>query len=58
MMGAGLVHPSVLKSGGLDPKKYQGFAFGCGLDRLLMVKFGVTDIRLIYNGDLRFVDQF
>lgn len=56
--GAGMVHPKVLEAGGVDPKKYQGFAFGIGFDRLLMIRHGITDIRQLYNGDLRFVTQF
>lgn len=57
-MGAGMIHPNVLKSGGIDSKKYQGWAFGFGLDRLLMMRHEITDIRLIRNGDLRFIRQF
>jgi len=56
--GCGLVHPSVLKAGGVDPKKYQGFAFGYGLDRLAMLKYGINDIRLFHSGDLKFLKQF
>ncbi|HTH92963.1 MAG TPA: phenylalanine--tRNA ligase subunit alpha [Candidatus Paceibacterota bacterium] len=51
--GAGMVHPDVLKAGGIDPQKFSGFAFGVGLDRLGVVKFGVPDVRLFYQGDLR-----
>ncbi len=58
IMGAGMVHPNVLKNAGLDPEKYQGFAFGGGLDRLIMLKTGIDDIRMLYNGDLRLVNQF
>jgi phenylalanyl-tRNA synthetase alpha chain len=59
MGGAGIVHPNVLKEVGLDSKKYRGFAFGFGIDRLVMLKHkGIDDIRNFYNGDLRFVDQF
>lgn len=58
IMGAGMVHPHVLENSGLDPKEYQGFAFGGGLDRLLMLKTGIDDIRILYNGDLRLVNQF
>lgn len=57
-MGAGMVHENVLKAGGIDPKEYQGWAFGFGLTRLVMMRYGVTDIRLLSNGDLRFVKQF
>jgi len=58
MGGAGLVHPNVLKAAGVDPDEWQGFAFGFGLDRIAMLKFGIDDIRYIYNGDLRLVNQF
>jgi phenylalanyl-tRNA synthetase alpha chain len=57
MMGAGMIHPNVLKNGGIDPQKYSGFAFGGGIDRLAMVRYGITDIRLFYQGDLR-INQF
>jgi len=56
--GAGMVHPTVLKNAGLDPKKYQGFAFAFGLERLVMVKHGVNDIRGFHGGDVRFVHAF
>lgn len=58
LMGAGMVHPNVLENVGIDPKKYKGFAFGVGIERLAMVKYGVTDIRLFLSGDLRLVNQF
>lgn len=58
IMGAGMVHPNVLRNAGLDPEIYQGFAFGGGLDRLIMLKTGIDDIRMLYNGDLRLVSQF
>ncbi|MDD5221478.1 MAG: phenylalanine--tRNA ligase subunit alpha [Candidatus Pacebacteria bacterium] len=58
MGGAGMVHPEVLKSVGLNPKQWQGFAFGMGLDRLTMMKYKVDNIRLFYSGDLRFLEQF
>ena len=58
VMGAGLVHPDVLKAGGLNPKNWQGFAFGMGVNRLAMLKYGIDDIRLFYNGDLRTINQF
>ncbi len=57
LLGAGMVHPNVLKNSSLDPEECQGFAFGFGLDRLTMVKFGINDIRLFYQGDLR-LNQF
>ena len=55
VMGGGMVHPNVLRNAGLDPEKYQGFAFGGGIERLIMVKHGVTDVRLFHSGDLRFI---
>ena len=56
--GAGMVHPTVLKNGGLDPTKYTGFAFGWGVERVLMMKYKIDDIRLLFSGDLRFLEQF
>jgi phenylalanyl-tRNA synthetase alpha chain len=56
--GAGMVHPQVFKSAGLNPKDWQGFAFGMGLDRLTMMKYKIRDIRLLFKGDLRFLEQF
>jgi len=58
IMGAGLVHPHVFESVGLDPNEWQGFAFGMGPERLAMVKWGIDDIRNFYSGDLRFINQF
>ncbi len=58
MLGCGLVHPNVIKEAGLDPNEYQGLAFGMGLDRLVMLKYGIDDIRHIHGGDLRFLKQF
>ncbi|MFA6305006.1 MAG: phenylalanine--tRNA ligase subunit alpha [Patescibacteria group bacterium] len=58
MIGAGLVHPRVLEAGGLDPKIWSGFAFGMGINRLVMMKYGIDDIRLFMSGDLRFLEQF
>jgi len=58
MMGAGMVHPQVFKNSGLNPKDWQGFAFGMGIDRLAMMKYKIDDIRLFYGGDLRFLHQF
>ncbi|OGF39851.1 phenylalanine--tRNA ligase subunit alpha [Candidatus Falkowbacteria bacterium RIFOXYC2_FULL_47_12] len=58
MLGAGLVHPNVLRAGGIDPKKYSGFAFGTGIERLAMMKYGIDDIRLFNSGDLSFLSQF
>lgn len=58
VMGAGLMHPKVLKASGIDPTEWQGFAFGCGIDRLVMIKYGFTDVRMLYNADLRVINQF
>ena len=56
--GAGQVHPTVVRNFGLDPERYTGFAFGSGLERLTMLRYGVDDLRLFYDGDLRFLRQF
>lgn len=56
--GAGMVHPTVLKNGGVDPSEYSGFAWGWGVERLLMMKHGIDDIRLLFGGDIRFLKQF
>jgi phenylalanyl-tRNA synthetase alpha chain len=58
VMGAGMVHPNVLRDSGIDPERYSGFAFGIGIDRLAVMKYGIDDIRHLYSGDLRFVNQF
>jgi len=58
IMGAGMVHPNVLKNAGLNPQFWQGFAFGIGSDRLAMIKYRVNDIRLLYDSNQRFLDQF
>jgi len=58
LLPCGLVHPNVLKYGGIDPKKWTGFAFGLGLDRLVMMRYGIDDIRYFHSGDLRFLEQF
>lgn len=58
MLGCGMVHPNVLKAVGLDPNTYQGFAFGAGIERLLMIKHKINDIRLFYENDPRFLEQF
>ncbi len=58
VMGAGMIHPNVLRNCGIDPEVYSGFAFGMGIDRLGVMRHGVEDIRDYYTGDLRFVNQF
>jgi len=58
ILGAGMVHPNVLRDNGFDPDKYQGFAFGVGIERLAMLKYGVDDIRKFYNNDVSFLHQF
>lgn len=58
VMGAGMVHPNVLRNCGIDPAIYSGYAFGIGVDRLGVMRYGVEDIRDYYTGDLRFVNQF
>ena len=56
--GAGVVHPNVLTAGNIDNKKYKGISFGCGIDRMMMLKYAYDDIRLFYNGDMRVIEQF
>jgi phenylalanyl-tRNA synthetase alpha chain len=58
VVGCGMVHPNVLKNGGVDPEKYSGFAFGFGIERLLMIRHQIPDLRSFYEGDLRFLRQF
>lgn len=58
VMGAGMVHPKVLMSAGVNPQEFKGFAFGAGLDRLVMIKTGIPDVRMLYQGDLRLTNQF
>ena len=58
LLGAGMVHPNVLRSNGYDPEKYTGFAFGTGIDRLAMMKYGIPDIRYMYTNDIRFLKEF
>lgn len=58
MMGCGMVHPHVLRAGGVDPEKYQGWAFGVGLTRVVMMRYGINDIRYLTKGDLRINQQF
>ena len=56
--GAGMIHPKVLENAKINPREWQGFAFGMGIDRLTMLKYKIDDIRLFYSGDLRFISQF
>lgn len=56
--GSGMVHPNVLKAGRIDTRRYQGFAFGFGLERFVMLRYGIEDIRLFQSGDMRFLEQF
>jgi len=58
VLGCGMVHPNVLKDCGIDPDVYSGFAFGMGLDRITIIKYGITDLRLLFENDLRFLAQF
>jgi phenylalanyl-tRNA synthetase alpha chain len=58
MGGSGMVHPNVLKNVNIDPEEYQGFAFGWGVERIAMIKYGIPDIRMFLQNDLRFLEQF
>lgn len=58
IMGAGMVHPNVFKSAGHNPEEWRGFAFGLGMERVAMIKYGINDIRWFHSGDLRFLNQF
>jgi phenylalanyl-tRNA synthetase alpha chain len=58
LLGCGMVHPEVLRKCGIDPEIYSGFAFGFGVDRMVMIKYGIDDIRLLYESDMRFLNQF
>ncbi len=58
LLPCGLVHPNVLQAGGIDPEEWSGFAFGLGLSRLVMLRYGVDDVRHLFGGDLRFLEQF
>jgi phenylalanyl-tRNA synthetase alpha chain len=57
-MGCGMVHPNVFTHSGIDPDQYSGFAFGMGVERLAMLRYGVNDLRLFFENDLRFLKQF
>jgi phenylalanyl-tRNA synthetase alpha chain len=58
VLGSGMIHPNVFRHVGIDPKKYTGFAFGMGVERIAMLKYGINDIRLFFENDLRFLRQF
>ena len=58
LCGMGMVHPQVLRAGGIDPDEWTAFAFGMGIDRLALMRFGIDDIRWLHSGDLRFLEQF
>ena len=58
VMGCGMVHPQVLRNGGIDPEKYSGWAFGLGVDRFAMMKYDINDIQLLFQSDVRFLQQF
>jgi phenylalanyl-tRNA synthetase alpha chain len=58
ILGAGMVHPNVLRMSGFDPSEYTGFAFGMGPERIAMLKYGIEDIRNFYTDDIRFLKQF
>jgi phenylalanyl-tRNA synthetase alpha chain len=58
ILGAGMVHPTVLRAGGIDPQEFQGYAFGMGLDRITLLRHGIPDLRLLMSADLRFLEQF
>ena len=58
LLGCGMVHPNVLRNCGIDPEEYSGFAFGCGVERIVMAKYGIDDMRLLYENDVRFLKQF
>jgi phenylalanyl-tRNA synthetase alpha chain len=58
VLGCGMVHPKVLDNAGIDGEKYTGYAFGMGVERLAMLKYGIDDIRLLFENDLRFLRQF
>ena len=58
LLGCGMIHPNVLKAADIDPNEYTGFAFGCGIDRLVMMKYGIEDVRHFESGRLDFLEQF
>ena len=58
LLGSGMVYPKVIANCGLDPDEWQGFAFGCGIDRLAMLKYGMDDLRAFFDGDLRWLKHY
>ncbi|MGE8564733.1 MAG: phenylalanine--tRNA ligase subunit alpha, partial [Acinetobacter bohemicus] len=58
VLGCGMVHPNVLQAAGIDPEKYKGFAFGLGVERFAMLRYGVNDLRMFFQNDVRFLRQF
>ena len=58
ILGSGMVHPNVLRNGGIDPDRYQGFAFGMGIDRIAMLKYGIPDLRSFFDTDLRWLRHY
>ena len=58
ILGSGMVNPRVLKNSGINPDQYQGFAFGMGIERIAMIKYGINDIRKFYDGNIKFLEQF
>jgi phenylalanyl-tRNA synthetase alpha chain len=58
ILGCGMIHPNVLKNCNIDPEKFQGFAFGIGVERLAMLKYGITDLRMFFENDVRFLNHF
>lgn len=58
LLGCGMVHPNVLRNCGIDPEKYSGFAFGMGIDRIAMVRYKITDIRMMFENNKKFLEQF
>jgi phenylalanyl-tRNA synthetase alpha chain len=58
ILGAGMVHPTVLRNGGHNPDEFQGYAFGMGIDRITLLRYGIPDLRLLMSADLRFGEQF
>jgi phenylalanyl-tRNA synthetase alpha chain len=58
ILGCGMIHENVFKNCGIDPNKYQGFAFGIGVERLAMLKYGITDLRMMFENDIRFLEHY